>query len=153
MSTFILRRSSWLGLLAVGVVGCAQHRPPQVVLPGLPTNLSELATRYPLAPGQPVRAERLGATAHVSYHFVQLAPGAGERPHLHAQHDLIATILHGRGTQWIGEQSIEMRAGDSATIPAGTPHSFVNTGDCPSAALVIFSPPYDGSDQVFLDVK
>jgi quercetin dioxygenase-like cupin family protein len=40
-----------------------------------------------------------------------------------------------------------MRAGDVAFVPRGTPHHFVNQGRKPAAALVSFSPPFDGPDQ------
>ncbi|HVN87492.1 MAG TPA: cupin domain-containing protein [Candidatus Binatia bacterium] len=133
------------------VCGCGPRPIPRVFLPDQPTTLAELCRRYPLAPGQSVRVDRLGVAANASYHFVQLSPGAGERPHLHAQHDLAVTMLRGGGTQWIRDHALPLQAGDSAVIPAGTPHRFVNTGDTPAAALVIFSPPHDGSDQVFLD--
>jgi quercetin dioxygenase-like cupin family protein len=139
-------------LLLAPLLGCAASVPPHLLLPdAAPVSLSELAARYPLPPHKPVRAERLGATAHVSYQLVQLQPGAGERPHLHAQHDLIALMLAGHGTQWVGERAYPMETGDSVVIASGTPHHFVNTGEEPAAALVIFSPPYDGGDQVFLD--
>ncbi|HUI28026.1 MAG TPA: cupin domain-containing protein [Candidatus Kryptonia bacterium] len=137
---------------AVGLCGCAGRTPFRIVLPDLPaTSVAELTARYPLATGQTLRAERLGATANVSYHFVQLAPGAGERPHVHARHDLVVTVLRGSGAQWIRDQPLPMKQGDSAVIPAGTPHRFVNGSDGVAAALVIFAPPYDGGDQVLLD--
>jgi len=139
-------------LLLVPLLGCAKSVPPHLLLPGaIPVSVSELAARYPLPPDKPVRAEHLGATAHVSYQLVQLRPGAGERPHLHAQHDLIALMLAGHGTQWVGERAYPMERGDSVVIASGTPHQFVNTGEEPAAALVIFSPPYHGGDQLFLD--
>jgi len=139
-------------LLLAPLLGCAASVPPHLLLPdATPVSLSELAARYPLPPDKPVRTERLGATAHVSYQLVQLQPGAGERPHLHAQHDLIALILAGHGTQWVGERAYPVATGDSVVIASGTPHRFVNTGEEPAAALVIFSPPYDGGDQVFPD--
>ena len=141
-------------VLTIGPFGCAERRPTQVLLPGVPdVTVEALETRYPLAAGQSVRVERLGSTTNVSYHFVQLAPGAGERLHLHTTHDLLAVVLRGAGTQWIAQQAKSVHPGDSVLIPANTPHRFVNTGDTSAAALIIFSPPYDGSDQVFLDAK
>ncbi|MBI4515189.1 MAG: cupin domain-containing protein [Deltaproteobacteria bacterium] len=134
---------------AIAALGCTARTPPRVVLPGAaPVELAELLDRYPLAADQPVRAERLAVTAELSYHLVQVRPGAGERPHLHAQHDLVVLLLLGQGTQWINRQPAAVRAGDTLAIPAGASHYFVNTGNTPAAALVIFSPPHDGSDQV-----
>jgi mannose-6-phosphate isomerase-like protein (cupin superfamily) len=39
-----------------------------------------------------------------------------------------------------------MNVGDSAFIPRGTPHYFVNEGSTPAAAIVTFSPPFSGPD-------
>jgi mannose-6-phosphate isomerase-like protein (cupin superfamily) len=74
-----------------------------------------------------------------------------ERPHIHATHDLVVTLLRGRGTVWINGVPVPMRTGDVAVVNAGVPHFFVNQGDEPAAALVVFAPPSDGTDQVFLD--
>jgi mannose-6-phosphate isomerase-like protein (cupin superfamily) len=146
------RLSIVLAFLVAGLLGCAGRRSPRLALPSAAAaNVEDLIVRYPLAKNQPIRADRLGATADVSYHFVQIQPHAGERPHLHAHHDLVALILRGAGTQWIGDRAIPLGAGDSVVIPAGTPHYFVNTGNDPAVALVLFSPPHDGTDQVFLD--
>lgn len=146
----LVRRFFCFCIVLVVVPGCAPRPSPRVVLPDGAPVLAELQAQYPLGQ-QTVRAERLGATANLSFHFVQLAPGAGERPHLHAHHDLVVTVLRGSGTQWIGDRSLALKAGDSAVIAAGTAHRFVNTGDGIAAALIIFSPPHDGGDQVFLD--
>jgi len=138
-------------VLVAAVEACAARQAPHALLPDRSPMLTELTAQYPLAAGQSVRAERLGATTNLSYHLVQIAPGAGERLHIHAQHDLVVTLLRGVGTQRIRDELLPLKAGDSAVIPAGTPHRFVNTGNEVSAAFVIFSPPFDGSDQIFLD--
>ena len=44
-----------------------------------------------------------------------------------------------------------MRVGDTAVVPKGVPHYFVNNGDQPAAAFVTFTPPYDGTDNVPVD--
>jgi mannose-6-phosphate isomerase-like protein (cupin superfamily) len=141
----------WWAVALALLWGCTSTRIPTVWLPDGRVDVAALTVRDPLAAGQAVRAERLSATERVSVHFVQLAPGAGERSHLHATHDLTVIVLQGSGTQWIRAESLSLQPGDSAVVPAGTPHRFVNTGDGVAAALVVFSPPHDGSDQVFLD--
>ena len=47
-----------------------------------------------------------------------------------------------------GSALYDMHAGDVAVVPRGTPHYFVNTGSAPAAAFAVFTPPYDGQDQV-----
>jgi len=38
--------------------------------------------------------------------------------------------------------------GDIVHIPRGAPHYFVNTAAEPTVAFVIFSPPFDGKDNI-----
>ena len=139
-------------LLAALISGCAAQRSPHLLLSAASsTTVADLAHHYPLAPEQTIQIERLAITDETSTHFVQVRPGGGELPHVHLRHDLVVIVLAGAGTQRIGKQAFALRAGDAATIPAGTLHYFVNDCDVPTAALVVFSPPYDGSDQVHRD--
>ena len=53
----------------------------------------------------------------------------------------------------VDQKQIAMKAGDVAHIHRGVPHFFRNTASSPSAALVIFSPPFDGRDFVAEEEK
>jgi len=108
--------------------------------------VAALADEYPLPTGENIRAVILGQTDALSYHFVQVRDR--ERPHVHAAHDLVVTLLRGRGTVHSGGGIFPMEVGDVVVIPRGTVHYFVNDGFDPTAALVTFAPPFDGKDQV-----
>jgi quercetin dioxygenase-like cupin family protein len=108
--------------------------------------LDALLAAQPLADGQNIAVQVLGRTEALSSHLVQIRDR--ERPHVHAAHDLAVTVLRGHGRLFIGGVAHEMRRGDVAVVPRGTPHYFVNLDAHPAAAFVTFAPPYDGKDQV-----
>jgi quercetin dioxygenase-like cupin family protein len=110
------------------------------------STLEAVLQQNPLAEGQNIRAVALGQTEALSYHLVQIHDR--EPPHIHATHDLAVTLLRGAGTLYIRGIPHDMRTGDVAAVPRGTPHYFVNTQSTPAAAFVTFAPPYDGKDQV-----
>lgn len=141
-------------LLAFLVSGCSGHlRSPLLFLtqPADSTTLSleDWLRRHPVSPGQPVRADVLMATAALSSHIVQVVDR--ERPHRHDRHDATVVLLEGEGTLHAAGRDHPMRTGDTFVMERGTPHHFRNTGRRPAIAFVTFVPPYDGSDQVFLD--
>lgn len=130
--------------------GAACARTPRIVYPetqGIDHgSLTALLAAHPLSATQNISALRLGRTDTISYHLVQIRDR--EPPHIHATHDLVVTLLHGKGRLFVRGQPQEMHPGDVAVVPHGTPHYFVNTDCAPSAAFVTFAPPYDGTDQV-----
>lgn len=126
--------------------GCAAPAPYIIRPTAERVGLATLLSAYPLGGGDNIYAVALDRSEAMSAHFVQIRDR--EPPHTHAMHDLAVTLLRGEGTLYIHGRGEEMRPGDAAIIPRGTPHYFVNRGPDPAAALVIFAPPYDGIDQV-----
>jgi len=63
----------------------------------------------------------------ISIIFVEAKPGEGPALHKHPYRELLL-ILEGRARCVVGDQEIVVETGDIVTIPAETPHSFVNTG-------------------------
>ena len=135
----------------VSIIACGGSR--QIILPGAggttSTPLDTLVAAYPLADGQNIRVVELWRDATMSCHFVQVRDR--ETPHIHATHDLTVTVLRGNGQLHLRGASYVMRVGDSAIVPRGTPHYFVNESAAPAAAFVTFAPAYEGTDQVPVD--
>jgi quercetin dioxygenase-like cupin family protein len=121
-----------------------------VIAPQTPGNddssLTALLAAHPLPAGQNIVALLLGRTDTFSYHLVQIRDR--EQPHIHATHDLVVTLLRGKGQLYVRGEPREMQQGDVAVVPHGTPHNFVNANSTPAVAFVTFAPPYDGTDQV-----
>jgi mannose-6-phosphate isomerase-like protein (cupin superfamily) len=134
----------------LGFLSCARTTTPHVFVPDQfaagGTGLEAILAAHPLAPGQNISVLALGRTESCSYHLVQVRDR--ERPHVHATHDLVVTVLRGTGRLYIRGEPHAMQAGDVTVVPHATPHYFVNTGSEPAAAFVVFAPPYDGKDQV-----
>jgi mannose-6-phosphate isomerase-like protein (cupin superfamily) len=60
--------------------------------------------------------------------FVDAAPGQGPGLHKHPYEEVFI-VQEGRGTFVVGDEEVEVGAGEIAIVPADTPHRFVNTGD------------------------
>jgi len=60
--------------------------------------------------------------------FVDAEPGRGPALHTHP-YDEVLIIQEGRATATVGDETIDVGAGDIVLIPAGEPHAFTNTGD------------------------
>jgi len=60
--------------------------------------------------------------------FVDAEPGRGPALHTHP-YDEVLIIQEGRATATVGDETIDVGAGDIVLIPAGQPHAFTNTGD------------------------
>jgi mannose-6-phosphate isomerase-like protein (cupin superfamily) len=63
----------------------------------------------------------------ISMIFVDAAPGGGPALHRH-DYDEVFVVHEGQATMTVGEQQLEVGAGDIVVVPAGRPHAFVNSG-------------------------
>jgi len=146
-----MARKSWLvpAALVLFVTGCM----PQVS--GNRTlamryeggwKMSGLDAEIARAGNRDVAITELGRTAWSSHHVAVVR--TEEKPHYHRFHDLTVVVLRGEGLLTVEQKQIPMSVGDVAHIQRGVPHFFRNTSSQPSAALVMFSPPFDGRDTV-----
>lgn len=130
------------------VSGCTAS--PSVLLvenqQGALRTLQSITASDPLAEGQPKKATSLARGEYASSHVVQIRDR--EDPHVHAKHDLSVTLIEGSGELYLAGTRLVMRAGDSAFIPRGVPHYFVNTGADVAVAVATYAPPFDGRDSV-----
>lgn len=60
--------------------------------------------------------------------------------HTHANEEEHFIVLEGRVHLTNGRQSLELSAGDSATVKRGSPHAWCNLSDSTARMLIIFSP-------------
>jgi mannose-6-phosphate isomerase-like protein (cupin superfamily) len=75
--------------------------------------------------------------------FVDAEPGRGPSLHRHP-YDEILIIQEGEAAAVVGGEERRLRPGDIVLIPAGEPHSFVNSGDTPLRQIDIHvSPRFD----------
>lgn len=80
-----------------------------------------------------------------------LAPGRGTASHIHRESEEIYHITRGTGRMTLGEATFDVAPGDTVSIPAGTPHSIVNTGPFDMAMLCCCTPAYTHDDTLFTE--
>jgi mannose-6-phosphate isomerase-like protein (cupin superfamily) len=66
----------------------------------------------------------------VSFFLVDCPPGGGAVLHTHPYEEIFVT-LEGNATFTVGDDTIEVSAGQIVVAPAGVPHKFVNSGTGP----------------------
>jgi mannose-6-phosphate isomerase-like protein (cupin superfamily) len=72
--------------------------------------------------------------------FVDARPGQGPGLHKHPYEEIFI-VQEGRGTFVVGDEEIEVGAGEIAIVPSDTPHRFVNSGDGPLRQIDIHVSP------------
>lgn len=65
------------------------------------------------------------------------------RPHYQKVSDEIYYVLQGQGELTVGDETRVLAEGDTASIPKGQVHGFVNTGDKPCLILFSSGPKFD----------
>jgi len=71
---------------------------------------------------------------------VRVAFGGGPPPHIHEREDESFYLLEGSLTMTIGDQALEVAAGDFVQVPRGIAHTFTNTSAGMARMLAFFSP-------------
>ena len=72
----------------------------------------------------------LGTTERSQTGLLTLEPGeaTGDKPSTHAESDQVLVVFQGELTAEVGGETEVMDIGDAVTVPAKTPHRFINTG-------------------------
>lgn len=100
----------------------------------------------PAEVAKPIAVRRLHATTETSTSLIRLA--GAEQPHIHQDHDLVVVLLRGSARLHLASRVIDVHPGDVMEIPRGVVHWAENTGADASEVYAIFSPPYDGRDNL-----
>ena len=77
--------------------------------------------------GNSYRFEGVDHAAPVSFFLLHTQPGEGPTLHRHPYAETFI-IQEGQATFTIGEEQLEVHAGDIVVAPAEVPHAFVNSG-------------------------
>jgi quercetin dioxygenase-like cupin family protein len=78
--------------------------------------------------------------APFSAYIVNAKPGQGPPLHTHPYVE-VAFTLESCATITVGDETLEVKAGGIAVIPANTPHRFVNSGDATLRQIDIHASP------------
>jgi len=72
-------------------------------------------------------AESTIGAKHITTSLVEMEPGGIQKPH-HHKTEQCYTIIEGQGIMKVGDESAEVKAGDTIFIPSNSVHSLINTG-------------------------
>lgn len=140
-------------ILSLGLFGCVSNRPSLYHITEFgkieQKTLERLLWENSLSPGQTIMNRVLLTTDSASYHLVQIQ--GSEKPHKYESHDMAIFIQSGSGLMVMGKGSFKAGPGSIIFVPHDTPHYFTSAGNGPAVAIVVFTPPYDGKDQVPVD--
>ena len=77
--------------------------------------------------------------------------GEAHNFHYHPGREELIYVVKGSVTQWVGTEKRVLNPGEMAFIPAGLPHTTINTGDGPAEFLAILGPVSNGSETFTVD--
>jgi quercetin dioxygenase-like cupin family protein len=83
----------------------------------------------------------LAATPRAQLDLYCLAPGQGQKAHVHGDQDKICYVVEGRGRFGIDGGEEVLGPGDALVARAGTSHGIVNDGPDRLVVLVVVTPP------------
>ncbi len=134
-----------VGLLCLA--GCASASPQDWTDPTRPelTDLLAQLDRNSIGPGEELRITNLVESHEMSGLLVQVRGSIP--PHFHKRTQEIVHLMRGEGTFQLGAERIQVKTGTVVRIPAGTVHTFTNTGPAPAVFFVVTTPRWDEQDR------
>ncbi|MCF7669770.1 MAG: cupin domain-containing protein [Verrucomicrobia bacterium] len=79
-------------------------------------------------------------------------PENGEtQEHYHIETEEIYYVTHGMGLMKVGDETMDVRAGDAIAIPPGSKHKIRNTGKGTLHILCCCAPCYEDDDTILSD--
>jgi quercetin dioxygenase-like cupin family protein len=108
--------------------------------------IDEIVKEQGLTEEENVKVVPLGQDKSSSIYLFQMRKDAQTGAHYHKSHDVIVYIRKGSGMLEIDGTRHSVKEGMVVTIPRGSRHNYVNTGDDTNISISIFSPPFDGKD-------
>ena len=80
-----------------------------------------------------------------------IEPGQATALHRHRRSEELYHVTAGEGVMTLGDQRLEVTAGDTICIPPGTTHCICNTGKVPLKILCCCAPPYSHEDTELIE--
>ncbi len=83
----------------------------------------------------------LFTTKHSQVVLMSVLPGDDIGNEVHDAVDQVLVFVKGAGKAVVGGETHDIGAGDMFTVPAGTEHDFINTGNEALKLFTVYSPP------------
>lgn len=140
---------SWLAILLLSACVSGPHFYLQYGNEYREVDLERILADNPFAAGENIKVANLGRSASASQHVVQIRDR--EVLHVHNIHDATVTMMRGQGYLFLADKRVNLKAGDVVHVQRGVPHQYVNTASEPTVLLAVYSPPFDGKDNIPVD--
>ena len=82
-------------------------------------------------------ADRATGAGSLTTRIVTVEPGTRMTPHWHRVEEAML-VIEGAGQAILGDEILEIKAGETLLGPSGIPHGFINTGSVPMKIVVAF---------------
>ena len=149
-ASWFFRFAAFCGFLGLSfLVACASSSPRFFRHDGTTitqADLDKVLAENHLVPSEKIKSTTLGQAPDMSDHIVQIRDR--DAPHIHKSHDSTVVMMKGRGYLVMEHRRIDLSVGDVVFIPRGVVHYYVSTSSEPTVAFVVFSPPFDGTDNI-----
>jgi quercetin dioxygenase-like cupin family protein/type 1 glutamine amidotransferase len=86
-------------------------------------------------------SRELGNSTFMTVGIATINPGKENPVHRHPNCDEILHVLQGQIMNRVGDKEYEMHAGDTVTIPEGTPHNARNIGNDDAVMSIVYNTP------------
>jgi mannose-6-phosphate isomerase-like protein (cupin superfamily)/type 1 glutamine amidotransferase len=86
-------------------------------------------------------SRELGNSTSMTVGIATISPGKENPVHFHPNCDEILHVLQGNIMNRVGDKEFEMRAGDTVTVPEGTPHNARNIGKDDAVLSISYNTP------------
>lgn len=126
-------------LLIMTILGIAVHAQSQCFYPDL-ENPEDLEN---------IKVEKLNGDSLCTVFAIWVKKSV--RPHYHAHHSETVVVLEGSGRMTLGDESFELKAGNTLFIPKGTSHSVEVSSETPLKVISVQAPLFEGLDRIFVD--
>lgn len=104
------------------------------------TRLSETtAEEFPWGTLNWLRGQAIDPDAKQTFGMAVIQPGQQNPPHYHPNCEEILYVVSGTCEHTYGDDSYQLKPGDSIRVPAGVIHHAINNGDEPLRAIISFS--------------
>lgn len=116
-------------------------------------NVEELAEKNPLGEDEMMKIIDVAENKNSSMHLIQIRENGELKPQYHKRHDEVIYVKKGSGIATLDGTRYLIKPGSMLQIPSRTVHKFLNTGGEKFVAVSIFSPPFDGRDEIMIKEK
>ncbi len=104
------------------------------------TRLSETAAEeFPWGTLNWLMGQAIDPDAKQTFGLAVIQPGQQNPPHYHPNCEEILYVVSGTCEHTYGDDSYQLKPGDSIRVPAGVIHHAINNGDEPLRAIISFS--------------